>query len=507
MRNRKKLFHLLFAFAVMLGLMVAMNITAFADGQEQHKLWIQRNVITGETHNRYWDFVPEKEGKPAVLTLNNFDYFGKGEGGPGPGSGSYTINAAISYDGNLIIIVSGSNTICNTSTVNYSNYGIYVSGDLTIKGDGVLNVIAGDDNSQGGASTGIYVPSGTTLSIQEKVTLNAKGGHADGGYSRGINCDIIKNIGATIKASGSDYASFSYGIECRSIANSGTLEAIAGRGQSHSYGIQSTNIEINEQSKAVLVSGNTAAISGNVKNAVPGFGWDNEKGTGTRKDIETVSSGRELTFKRVVFPVIKSKVTFKVINGSWDDGGAAEKTVSLTGYVGGEPKLSAGDIPAVGKKPNSGYKAGSWDTTPVADKIITEDTIFTYTYAKEETPEPQPQSEASAPAAADIIRISKVPAKVKVNAKRNGVSITWNKIKQTKKNKALRKQIKNIEIQYSTDRSFPEGATDSRIIGKNRTKLVLRGLPHKTVYYVRVRYTDGIDGYSNWSKVKRVKSK
>ena len=368
-------------------------------------------------------------------------------------------------------------------------------------------MIAGDNNDTHGVSTGIFVPSGKTLSIQEKVTLNAKGGHASE-KSCGISCDHI-DIGAIVKASGADYASFSYGIECRSIVNSGTLEAIAGRGRSKSYGIQSTNIEINEQSKAVLVSGNTAAISGKVKNAVPGFGWDNEKGTGTRKDIETVSSGRELTFKKVVFPVIKSKVTFKVINGSWDDGGAAEKTVSLTGYVGGEPKLSAGDIPAVGKKPNSGYKAGSWDTTPVADKIITEDTTFTYTYAKEETPEPQPQpqSEASAPTAADIIRISKVPAKVKVNAKRNGVSITWNKIKQTKKNKALRKQIKNIEIQYSTDRSFPEGATDSRIIGKNRTKLVLRGLPHKTVYYVRVRYTDGIDGYSNWSKVKRVKSK
>lgn len=39
-------------------------------------------------------------------------------------------------------------------------------------------------------------------------------------------------------------------------------------------------------------------------------------------------------------------------------------------------------IPAVGDKPNSGYRAGSWDTTPVGNAKVVKDTVFTYTYAK-----------------------------------------------------------------------------------------------------------------------------
>ena len=39
-------------------------------------------------------------------------------------------------------------------------------------------------------------------------------------------------------------------------------------------------------------------------------------------------------------------------------------------------------IPAVGDKPNSGYRAGSWDTTPVGNAKVEKDTVFTYTYAR-----------------------------------------------------------------------------------------------------------------------------
>ena len=77
-------------------------------------------------------------------------------------------------------------------------------------------------------------------------------------------------------------------------------------------------------------------------------------------------------------------VTFKVVNGSWNDETTADKTVTLTGYEGDTLKLTADQIPAVGTKPNVAYKAGSWDVTPSTDTEITAATTYTYTYAAKE---------------------------------------------------------------------------------------------------------------------------
>jgi ubiquitin len=73
-------------------------------------------------------------------------------------------------------------------------------------------------------------------------------------------------------------------------------------------------------------------------------------------------------------------VTFKVSNGSWDDETTADKTVTLKGDDGDILKLSADQIPAVGAKPNDGYKAGSWDVTPSTDTAISSNVTYTYTY-------------------------------------------------------------------------------------------------------------------------------
>ena len=74
-------------------------------------------------------------------------------------------------------------------------------------------------------------------------------------------------------------------------------------------------------------------------------------------------------------------VTFKVVNGSWNDDTKADKTVTLTGNIGTSLYLSAGDIPDVGNKPDTGYKKkGSWDKTPDTTTAITSDTTYTFTY-------------------------------------------------------------------------------------------------------------------------------
>lgn len=77
---------------------------------------------------------------------------------------------------------------------------------------------------------------------------------------------------------------------------------------------------------------------------------------------------------------VSYSVVFKVVNGSWDDGNTSDKSVTLSGMEGDTLKLSSGQIPAVGTKPNDGYKAGSWDVTPSTDTAISSNVTYTYTY-------------------------------------------------------------------------------------------------------------------------------
>ena len=98
------------------------------------------------------------------------------------------------------------------------------------------------------------------------------------------------------------------------------------------------------------------------------------------------------------------------------------------------------------------------------------------------------------------ITITTTPASVKAKAKKNKVTVSWKKIK----NKKLLKQIKSIQVQYSTDKAFKKNVK-TKSVGKKKTKVTLK-LKKKTIYYVRVRYT-GTGGVSKWSKIKRVKTK
>ena len=103
------------------------------------------------------------------------------------------------------------------------------------------------------------------------------------------------------------------------------------------------------------------------------------------------------------------------------------------------------------------------------------------------------------------ITIMTAPKAVKAKAKKNKVLVTWKRIPKNKKGKALMKKIANIEIQCSTDPSFPMETTTTKTVGKKKAKVVLK-LQRKKNYYIRVRYR-GSDGVSRWSKTKRVKTK
>ena len=78
-------------------------------------------------------------------------------------------------------------------------------------------------------------------------------------------------------------------------------------------------------------------------------------------------------------------VTYKVVNGKWNDDSTGDKseTTEDNGYLH--------NIPAVGNKPSSGFKAGSWaPSTPTDTTVITENKTFTYTYAEDEPTPPAP---------------------------------------------------------------------------------------------------------------------
>ncbi len=82
------------------------------------------------------------------------------------------------------------------------------------------------------------------------------------------------------------------------------------------------------------------------------------------------------------------RLAFKVVHGAWNNGGSADIVVYVPfkDYKNGETLkevvVPITSIPAVGDKPNSGYRAGSWDTTPVGNAKVEKNTVFTYTYAK-----------------------------------------------------------------------------------------------------------------------------
>lgn len=113
-------------------------------------------------------------------------------------------------------------------------------------------------------------------------------------------------------------------------------------------------------------------------------GWYKEEALTNEWDFESDTVTGNITLYAKWRQENSYIVTFKVVNGSWDDETTVDKTVTLTGYEGDTLKLAENKIPAVGSKPSATYKAGSWNVTPSTETAITENTTYTYTYAAKE---------------------------------------------------------------------------------------------------------------------------
>ena len=129
-----------------------------------------------------------------------------------------------------------------------------------------------------------------------------------------------------------------------------------------------------------LAANQIPAVGNKPNDTFKAGGWDTTPSTET-----AITAATTYTYTYAQKASISQTVTFKVVNGKWDDETTTDKTVTLTGYEGDTLKLAANQIPAVGTKPNDTYKAGSWDVVPSADTEITADTTYTYTYAQKDS--------------------------------------------------------------------------------------------------------------------------
>ena len=119
---------------------------------------------------------------------------------------------------------------------------------------------------------------------------------------------------------------------------------------------------------------------------------------------------------------------------------------------------------------------------------------------------PSAPAEAAPAAASEVLDPSLPKVKnIKPAGGKASLKAKWKKL--SKKNI---KKIQGIEIQYSTDKSFPDGQTGTVNAGKKAKTKKIRKLAKKTTYYTRVRtykYIDGVKHVSSWSAVKKNKTK
>lgn len=163
-------------------------------------------VTSDQTSGDKWSYDPNTN----TLTLNGYSYSkeGKGDG---------TFSGGIYSTSDLTIELIGNNSVNNTYSHQFNDScGIYVSGRLTITGDGSLTTSGGsgvfDNNIYGRGSYGIMA-GGLTVNSGTITAIGKKAGVSYGIGTVGSSKDIIVK-GGTITATGASATSGSCGIQC-----------------------------------------------------------------------------------------------------------------------------------------------------------------------------------------------------------------------------------------------------------------------------------------------------
>ena len=200
-------------------------------------------VTSANTSGTGWSY----DNQTNTLTLDGFNYEGNGSG--------------IETSKDLNIIIKNENRIKNISSsysdsTNGWSCGIYAFGNLTITGDGTLDVTGGTaDTSHGISVLGkLEIDSQGTIIAKAQATAGTSGIYAYDGI-------VIKNGNITAYAAEAAYSS--RGIECDGdiTISGGTVVAKAEKGEISSYGLESGKKITISPNAVVTASGVTAALN------------------------------------------------------------------------------------------------------------------------------------------------------------------------------------------------------------------------------------------------------
>lgn len=200
-------------------------------------------VTSANTFGTGWSY----DNQTNTLTLDGFNYEGNGSG--------------IETSKDLNIIIKNENRIKNISSsysdsTNGWSCGIYAFGNLTITGDGTLDVTGGTaDTSHGISVLGkLEIDSQGTIIANAQATAGTSGIYAYDGI-------VIKNGNITAYAAEAAYSS--RGIECDGdiTISGGTVVAKAEKGEISSYGLESGKKITISSNAVVTASGVTAALN------------------------------------------------------------------------------------------------------------------------------------------------------------------------------------------------------------------------------------------------------
>ena len=315
---KQRFLGILLSFALMLTMMPVLGLSqeAYADDVTNYDLWVGNKQVTSKNMGNVLgdgtvSFTPANGDTPATLTLDGADI-----------SGEHINNekhksAAIYYDdadNDLIINATSASTVTGPNS-SYDCYAIYSKGNLTVKGsltvngggtsggfsygvqsekelavDGTLNVNEDNTNVNFGVTAwGIVVNKNGKLNVKGiDGIINFDGGIVVEGKLDATSTSTRQDDGTAIRISGGDGITVKEGAEL--IAN----------GSEYGIYARDYSITINESAK-LSANGYENAITGTVKNAIVGTGWDNAKGTGEGTKIE-VKQEQTLGYKKVVFP-------------------------------------------------------------------------------------------------------------------------------------------------------------------------------------------------------------
>ena len=403
-------------------------------------------------------------------------------------------------------------------------------GEVFSMSGGELNIeVSGVSTNTAATMTGLYLNSGCKGVITGgKTYISAAYNSGTGSEIRGIHGDLGSSL---LISGGSVYTQgHSAGICCVPLEISGDALVTANAKRAGSAGIHVDKLKLSGR-PIVRAEGGKSAISAESIEPVPKTliitepknGIISLTGSGSSARYEVVTSGgvpspaavidyvdNPGTVTVIAAPSELIKGTVATVTCKASMSGYAHDvgfSWSLTGNRSGSTKIDAGGILHIAADETSDRLIVT--AAANANKSIRGSAEITLIEkpgkAKAETDTETETSQSKK--REEKITIWKAPASVKAKAKKNKITVTWKKIKKSKKTKALRNLIKGVEVQYSTDPSFPEETTFTNTTGGKKTKLVLKRLQRKTVYFVRVRYTDGAGGYSYWSKVKRARTK